>query len=186
MKGNHCSPEKTGHGNRELAFGLPLTRLQKYKNKRYETFYKQKRKACLNQARIPLYLPIFQGARVLVLCPIIIRYVNINEQFFLKKRLKLSKRAPLSNPTRECGVAPTATDTIPFVARGNVRRVPIGSWRRAMAADDRHHDTRHIGPSTCGVRRVPTGSWRRAMAAGDTYHTRYHAPPPTPAARHRS
>ena len=44
-----------------------------------------------------------------------------------------------------------------------VRRVPIGSWRRAMAADDRHHDTRHIGPSMRGMRRAPTGSWRRAM-----------------------
>ena len=132
MKGNHCSPEKTGHGNRELAFGLPLTRLQKKKNKRYETFYKQKRKACLNQARIPLYLPIFQGARVLVLCPIIIRYVNINEQFFLKKRLKLSKRAPLSNPTRECGVTERVCLRQKAVAIGRIRVVKFATDRHPL------------------------------------------------------
>ena len=29
--------------------------------------------------------------------------VEINEQYFLKDCLRLSERAPLSNPTRECG-----------------------------------------------------------------------------------
>ena len=58
----------------------------------------------------------------------------------------LPEAGSLGNPTRECGVEPTATDTASVVARGSVRRVPTGSWRRAMAADDTHHTRYHVTP----------------------------------------
>jgi hypothetical protein len=51
----------------------------------------------------------------------------------------LPEAGPFGNPTRECGVAPTVTDTASVVARGNVRRAPTGSWRRAMSAGDGYH-----------------------------------------------